>query len=279
MEKYFKSLEWIIKTYEITYDDFLCVPSIFAKYSNIKFVDWILNYYKNPSWFFPIFAKYGKLNYMKLMHLKYFDLIVSVDDATLYACRYGYLKVVQWLVNTFNENITVECINTSIRHGHLKITKWLLNSLGVNYIFNRDVFHTALKNGHLKMILWLVNKFNLTKQDIISHNNSFLMTACSHGRSKIVKWIIRSYKLRENEVKIRNNWGFAVGCSHGHLKIVRWLHKNFNITIDDILYKNKYIIRKLIEKKHNDILEFIILKYGIENLNLTRRQKQYIETM
>ena len=158
------------------------------------------------------------------------------DDAFLWSCYYGHIKVAQWLHSLGGVNIHVKndyvfrwsCIN-----GHIKVAQWVHSLGGVNIHTNDDyAFQASCRNGHIKIVQWL-------------------------------------HSLGGVNIHAGDDIAFRYSCSNGHTKIAQWLQtlcEDYHLIINEnkiVEYKIKNAIEDLIESKEYDkIIDKLGLKIG-----------------
>lgn len=181
-----------------------------------------------------------------------------------WACRNGYLVVVQWLHKEFDttlfdafvwdSNILVDiCFN-----GHLNILKWLYETSQVNARQIRSRrnygFRMACKNGHVELAKYLAATFELTKEDICSYDDEALEWAIEGGYTEIIEWLHDTYYERFDFRRafqiLRDN------CILGHLSAIQWVYQRYYVlfSVKDIQICDNWILRSVCKNGHLNIL-------------------------
>jgi hypothetical protein len=153
-----------------------------------------------------------------------------------YACKYGHLEIVQWLVETFG--LTTEDVKSD----------------------NNLAFQWACGYGHLEVAQWLVRTFDLTAEDIRNDNYVFGW-ACFDRYLKIAQWLVETFKLTAEDV--RSDSTFQWACEFGHLEIAQWLVETFKLTVKDIRSLDNYAFQLAHINKHSNVTNWLTTTYGI----------------
>jgi hypothetical protein len=189
------------------------------------------------------------------------------DDAFLWSCYYGHIKVAQWLHSLGGVNIHVKndyvfrwsCIN-----GHIKVAQWVHSLGGVNIHTNDDyAFQASCRNGHIKIVQWL---HSLGGVNIHAGDDIALRYSCYNGQIKVAQWI---HSLGGVNIHAGDDIAFRYSCSNGHTKIAQWLQtlcEDYHLIVNGnkiVEYKIKNPIEDLIESEEYDkIIDKLGLKIG-----------------
>ncbi len=180
------------------------------------------------------------VNYIGL--LKYYCWnYINPKDCLAVLCRYGHLKVAQYIVKTFNFSYNDVsrnnnwAISWACRGGHLEMVQWLFETF---YFDDNDphlpfqVLSWACEYGRLEIAQWLVKMHNFNY--FLPFNHNCLVRACENGHFDMVRWLVKTFNLTAVDVRYNHNLAICYACTNDHLEIVRWLADTFNLNI----YKN-----------------------------------------
>ena len=151
-----------------------------------------------------------------------------------WACRYGHLSLVKWLVEIQNmpPDYSTQTGYTTIAPatlgGHKKVLEYLIDRKGVN-VANKmrcrhTAFHWACHAGHLSIVKWLIEEKDIDPNYCEPGKQSALSHAFMFNHQDIVEYLIgqgASPTLTDKTMKSYNLLHRA--CYYGHLSLVKWL--------------------------------------------------------
>ena len=109
-----------------------------------------------------------EMSHLELKHIQH-----NNNYAFRYACCYGHLEVLKWLVDTF------------------ELTLMDVRSLG------NDALNLACKHGHLNILQFLIGCFQLSKDDYVSFVDwywiSLMTKACEEENGFMVSWFLINF--------------------------------------------------------------------------------------
>ena len=163
----------------------------------------------------------------------------------------GYLKVVRWLYNKFNDiEITFKAFDIYSSKCYkvseiLDFYNWLYE-LNPNVELSSDDFEDYIvgytEENNLKIIKWFFSKFENYKSTL-DFNNIFYC-ACSNGSIDVVKFLKNNFKIDDDILKK----SFLKAAESEYLRVISWL---FNSDERKDFYKN--IDLKI---RHNNIINW-----------------------
>jgi ankyrin repeat protein len=110
--------------------------------------------------------------------------IANVDCALVWACKFGKLRIVKWLVRQGAHIRRLPPIVKACKFGHLKLVKFLLE--GTEHLWrdgtDKYIFEIACTYGHLNVVKFLHKRG-------FGGNLIGMELAGASGRLRIVKWI------------------------------------------------------------------------------------------
>ena len=130
---------------------------------------------------------------------------VRRDEAFLYACRGGYLKIARWVRRTYllrsQDILSKECnaFMVACGGGHLTVAQWLHSIARVTIDAGFMALRFACCGGHLSVVKWLHEVFNFSKGSICQGHNKLLQSACRDDRLDVVKWLFSTFELGSKE--------------------------------------------------------------------------------
>ena len=133
----------------------------------------------------------GNLDYIKkLITKQYVNIHVENERGFRWACRHGYLHIVEYLISLYKINTDYTKINIHIK-----------DELG---------FRWACMNGHLHIVKYLTNLYKIQQSrntdykiiNIHSYNEGGFNLACENEQKYIVKYLlsIGSYLLNHEYI-------------------------------------------------------------------------------
>ena len=124
------------------------------------------------------------------------------------------------------------------RYGHLKIIQWLYSACSLtvkNVRFNSNwAVQVVCHYGHLHVIQYLCETFKLTIKDIRSNDNWTLRFACENGHLNVVQYLCETFGLTVEDIRSDNYLALRWACQNGHLDVVQYLCETFGLTIGDV---------------------------------------------
>ena len=186
------------------------------------------------------------INYYKINENN-FDIVSNHKIIFRYACSHNLVHIAKWLYD-LNPNVDIK-------------------------VYDEYAFDYACKNGNLeiaKLIYQIKPYINFCAGNI----NSF-KGACENGQLHIVKWLVEIKPFLGTSTA--NDFAFKYACINGHLDVLKFLFSlKPDIDISRTSNMNKYlfidacrnghldIIKWLLEKRHNGIYEYeLIKKYNL----------------
>ncbi len=165
-----------------------------------------------------------------------------------WSCKHGYLKVVQFLVNT---GINFEIDNAlcmACKYGQLDIVKYLVG-IGAN-LSTRDNYPLikSTKRGYLSTVEFLVE----SGIDFKTQNEYVLRLASRLGHTAIVKYFVE----KGSNFRIYNDIAMRLAASAGHLDIVKYLVG----TGADVKAANSVAVEWALRNGHSEVVKFLIEK-------------------
>jgi hypothetical protein len=124
----------------------------------------------------------------------------------------GYLNILIWLYDLFNERFTRLSPNYCCRAamaGNLLTLKWLRNK---GFSWKSNVCFHAVRGGHFELLKW-------AKENGCEWDARTCMEAAGNGNFEIFKWL-------KNNGAPWDKWTCACAARNGHLKILKWARKN-----------------------------------------------------
>lgn len=221
--------------------------------------------------------------------IKYIIEKISMNDLGYYtffeySCKYGFIKIVKFLMETKllepfrNNHLTHNRYDTVCKYGHDNIAKYMIDSYAEKRTDNYEIINPPLIHNRMKLIKFLLNKgyydilynYHAEPNDQLSQLIKNLLL--THNE-EIINIFINRYPEIQN---YGNNFQYFIVLlenkrrSYESLKLIfdkfpRLLDGTTilnNINKDNIY---RLIINKFIEDKNLDILKFLINKF---NFNL-----------
>lgn len=146
------------------------------------------------------------------------NMNIENGNALTYACLYGNLKIVKYLLNSpdFKECINIHAENDSAlaaacQRGHLDIVKYLLSSPDLEDHADRNAdnnfgLNLASGNNHLEIVKYLLTLSKTNKDDMSVTTEAFI-NACCNNRIDIIAYYIFDYQIemtKEIELFLKN---------------------------------------------------------------------------
>ena len=224
-------------------------------HDNLKYADKELYEYRN----IQIIQKMLVLN-------RNINIHNNNDMPFCFACEYGNLEIVNYLINRYNKSINYKSNNyyalkMAIKNCHYEITKILLDNIdSIDYDeFDDYVLEPLCINDNMNMINLVYDKFS-GKESIISYCFSY---ACKHNRYGIAKYLLlENQNILDASIEY-DKYFIHDTCLNNHIGIIKLLLS----TSDRIVFNiNTFII--LLEYNNMDMVK-IILDYQPDIVNQT----------
>jgi len=191
-----------------------------------------------------------EMSHLELKHIQH-----NNNYAFRYACCYGHLEVLKWLVDTFK--LTIEDARSE----------------------DNDAFRCACSHGQLEVLKWLVDKFELTIEDARSDNNCAFRCACWKGHLEVLKWLVDTFELTLMDVRSLGNDALNLACKHGHLNILQFLIGCFQLSKDDyVSFVDWYwisLMTKACEEENGFMVSWFLINFPRNRILLNRIPKKW----
>lgn len=172
-------------------------------------------------------CKYGHLKIVEYLVSNYLvgKKAENFDRALKNACREKHMEIFEYLVSKGADNFN-GCLKDACEDGRLEIAELMIKR-GANYIgIGLD---GACRGGYIKIVELLVNKG-------ASYFHTSLIEACRHGHIEIVKFLMsegsRDWDLCLENIENENTWNecLRAACRGGHLEIAKIMIDQGGIT-------------------------------------------------
>ena len=129
----------------------------------------------------------------------------SIRNQLLFACRYGHLKIIQWLYSACG--LTVSDIR----------------------FYGNQALLCACVHGNLHVVQYLCETFGLTVEDIRSKSIWGLQLACLYGNLDVVQYLCETFGLTIEDVRSKDNQALRWAYRCGHLNVIQWICEHFHL--------------------------------------------------
>ena len=169
---------------------------------------------KNLLW---ICAKYGKVNFVKYLLNKGYDVHAEDDVALRYASSNGHTEVVKLLldagadVHAYNDY----ALRWTSANGHTEVVKLLLDAGADVHADDDEALRNTSYNGHTEVVKLLLD----AGADVHAYDDEALRWASANGRTKVVKLLIDAGA----DVHASNDYALLYASENGHAEIVKLL--------------------------------------------------------
>jgi len=227
---------------------------------------------------------FGKENIIKNMLEKrwIYSPIIAIEKYTdnddilralRYACHFGNITVVKFIVNDMNLDANVvlkenDVLNSAIFGGNLEIVKLLVDHYKYNTtdIRNNDkAIWQACYKGRLEILKYLIKHFNLTKDDVLGTNNKNLNIAFQGRHTELIKYITENLTI--DDIRINNNATLREACTWGDVDIVKYLVEHFNLDIHDIQNSGYFYLSPLkiaCINRYKNVITFFVARFNLD---------------
>lgn len=164
------------------------------------------------------------------------------NDAFNAACKNGYVKIVEYLLNT-GISKDERGLMLAGGNGHLNIIKVLENHGYDIHNWNDYILKENVISGNCDIVKYMVSKGS----DIRYDNDDALWKSVTHGYCDIVEFIINNNLIDKSEyVNI-----FLKSVEYGHLEIIELMTKNNQ-------FESSFALSESIKYKHIKLVEFFL---------------------
>lgn len=276
---HFKVAKWVIERFNLSKEEIIKknnrMLKLACEHGDLEFIKWLVGKY----------------------HITFNDIENEVPSIFSEACGKGYydetrLKLVEFLIEKFNitdRNIIKKGLKSACRIGYIKIVEKLINTfnLSLEEVGRCEDCILLWANGRLRLIKSLIKLLNIPKKYIRKNKKELFKSFCERGKIKAVKWLIKEFNLSFNLKRSYPNIrmiGFY-GCSRDYrdpkgfnLKTMQFLARNLGLTSDDIKNKDNKLLIAACKAGQIDILKWMVNTFGDQGLTMEDvREKDDIE--
>ena len=146
--------------------------------------------------------------------------MVDMNEGFIWACSYGHIDVVRYLVQNTNINIHArdeEGFIWACKNGHIDVVKYLV-PLGVDiHAQYEEGFIWACNNGHIDVVRYLVQNTDI---NIHVRKEEGFRWACSNGKIDVVQYLVQNTDI---DIHAICEEGLMWAWWSGHIDVVRYL--------------------------------------------------------
>jgi hypothetical protein len=161
-------------------------------------------------------VRFGNLRLIKWIVQTY--NIIPRENAITWACGYGHLEVVQYLCETFVENqfrIRGYEADWACQKGYSEVVKYIFTITKIKP--NNEAANLACQNGHLEMVQCMKETFGYEP------NTDDADFACKSGNLELVKYLYIFANVKPTV------FGANLACRKGKLELIQYLKESLQI--------------------------------------------------